>query len=160
MKIPMDSDTSTQTPIPDDSVSRRLAAILAQGGDRLLELQSETAALLTSESMRQITAPGTAAETAAALWQLPAFYGALFDQMTQHTHQSCQIISHMNNEIVEWVRESAAVRTAITVQAMTSLTEGFAERRTRSVVISFPDRRGMIAAAKVARDRAARNRKG
>jgi hypothetical protein len=157
MKIPMDPDTSSNNVVPGDDVAVRMVSLLAEGSERLIELQSEMAALLTSESMRTMAASSTMADAAAAMWQLPTLYGELFEQMTQHAHQSCQIISNMNREIVEWVRESATVQTSITVQAIAGLTDGFAERRTRSVVISFPDRRGMIAAARAARDEAARN---
>ena len=160
MKIPMDPDTSHDDALPGDDVPLRMVTLLAEGGERLLELQAEMAALLTSESMRTMAVTSTMVDAVAPMWQLPTRYGALFEQMTQHAHQSCQILSSMNSEIVEWVRESAAMQTAIATQTIAGLTSGFAERRTRSVVISFPDRRGMIAAAKVARDEAARNREG
>lgn len=160
MKIPMDQDKSRHDVLPGDDVPLRMVMLLAEGGERLLELQAEMAALLTSESMRTMAVPSTMVDAEAAMWQLPMLYGALFEQMTQHAHQSCQIISSMNSEIVEWVRESAAMQTAIATQTIAGVTVGFAERRTRSVVISFPDRRGMVAAAKAAGDEAARNREG
>jgi hypothetical protein len=156
MKIPTEqSTTRNDDAAPGGDVPARMAVLLSKGGERLLELRVEMEALLTSESMRTIAVPATMADAAAAMWQLPMLYGTLVEQMTEHAYQSCRIISHMNSEIVEWVREAACAQTVISVQAMT---DGFAERRTRSVVISFPDRRGMIAAAKAARDEAARNR--
>ncbi|MEK7882205.1 phasin family protein [Methyloversatilis sp. NSM2] len=124
---------------------RRLVDILADGGERLLKLQAESVSSALTSQMRAIEPPQTVAEAMSALWQLPQLYGALLEEMAEHARQSYHILSQVQNELVDLACDSVVQQAPALTEALSSGNVLFADRRHRSVVINFPDRRGMIA---------------
>lgn len=125
--------------------SKRLVAVLAEGGERLLKLQAESVSSALTSQMRAIEPPQTVAEAMSALWQLPQLYGALLEEMAEHARQSYHILSQVQNELVDLACDSVVQQAPALTEALSSGNVLFADRRHRSVVINFPDRRGMIA---------------
>jgi hypothetical protein len=124
---------------------RRLADILSDGGERLLKLQAESVSSALTSQMRAIEPPQTVADAMSALWQLPQLYGALLEEMAEHARQSYHILSQVQNELVDLACDSVVQQAPVLTEALSSGNVLFADRRHRSVVINFPDRRGMIA---------------
>ena len=153
------SDASVPLSAGGDA-TRRLAEILAQGTERLLKLQSDAAASVLSDQMRLLEMPMSASDAMAAMWQLPGLYRALFEQVARHARQSYEIISQMNNDVAGLVCDAIAAQGPVVARAIAGGNAAFVDRRTSSVVINFPDRRGMVALVKAARDAASRPRKG
>jgi hypothetical protein len=140
VKIAYDAQESVTAGAP-----RRLVSILADGGERLLKLQAESVSSALATQMRMMETPQTVAEAMSALWQLPQIYGVLLEEMTEHARQSYHILSQVQNELVDLACDSVAQQAPVLTEALSSGNVLFAERRQRSVVINFPDRRGMIA---------------
>jgi len=154
------SDEANPSP-PDsgDGTITRLAEILAQGSEQLLKLQHENTASIVSAQIRLLETPLTASDATAAMWQLPELYRAMFEQAAQQARESYRVMSQINHDIVELVCDSVAAQGPVVAQVIAGSSAAFADRRTSSVVIDFPDRRGMIAAATAARSAPKRMRK-
>ena len=140
MKIAYDAQETVAADVP-----KRLVSILADGGERLLKLQAESVSAALTTQIRAIEPPQTVAEAMSALWQLPQLYGALLEEMAEHARQSYHIMSQMQNALVDLACDSVAQQAPVLTEALNSGNVLFADRRQRSVVINFPDRRGMIA---------------
>jgi hypothetical protein len=154
------SDAASPSP-PDsgDGTTSRLAEMLAQGSEQLLKLQRENTASVVSAHIRLLETPLTAADATAAMWQLPELYCALFELVAQRARESYRVMSQINHDIVELVCDSVAAQGPVVAQVIAGSSAAFADRRTSSVVIDFPDRRGMIAAATAAEKAPKRMRK-
>lgn len=154
------SDEANPSP-PDsgDGTITRLAEILARGSEQLLKLQYDNTASIMSAHIRLLETPLTASDATAAMWQLPELYRAMFEQAAQQARESYRVMSQINHDIVELVCDSVAAQGPVVAQVIAGSSAAFADRRTSSVVIDFPDRRGMIAAATAARNAPKRMRK-
>ena len=140
VKIAYDAQETVTADVP-----KRLVNILADGGERLLKLQAESVSSALTAQVRAIEPPQTVAEAMSALWQLPQLYGALLEEMAEHARQSYHIMSQVQNELVDLACDSVVQQAPALTEALSSGNVLFADRRHRSVVINFPDRRGMIA---------------
>ncbi len=125
--------------------SRRLVSILADGGERLLRLQADSVGSALAGQLGKVEAPQTVGDLMSAMWQLPLVYGALLEEMAEHARQSYHIMSRVQNELVDLACDSVVQNGPAVAEAMSAGNVLFADRRHRSVVINFPDRRGMIA---------------
>ncbi len=148
------------SPSSGSDTTRRLTEIMAQSTERLLKLQNDTVASVLNDQIRLLEVPMSASDAMAAMWQLPGLYRALFEQVARHARQSCEIISQMHNDMAGLVCDSIAAQGPVVARVIAGGNAAFVDRRTASVVINFPDRRGMVALARAARDTAKRPSKG
>lgn len=123
----------------------RMMDILIDGSERLLKLQAETLSSALSGSFGRVDAPTSAGAALSTLWQLPALYGALFEEMADNARRSFHIVSDMQNELVDLACASLAHSAPAVAEAMSTGNALFADRRHRSVVINFPERRHLRA---------------
>lgn len=126
-------------------VPARMMNILINGSERLLKLQAETVSSALSGSFGRVDAPTSVGAAMSTLWQLPALYGALFEEMADNARRSFHIVSGMQNELVDLACESLAHSAPVVAEAMSTGNALFADRRHRSVVIHFPERRHLRA---------------
>lgn len=133
-----DSDT-TQDP------ALRWVNIVADGGERLLKLQAQQVAQAMSGKVGTVELPVTLGDAISAMWRLPAFYGALFEEAAENVRQSFHIMSGVQNELIDLACDSLASQAPALAETLASGNALFADRRHRSVVISFPDRRTLRA---------------
>lgn len=129
----------------DNDIASRLVQIMATGSERLLALQAEGVAVAIKEQVERLNTPLSAARAIETMWRLPGLYGNLFDHMTQHVRLSYRIMSDMQNELVDLACDSVAAQGPLIEGVLTGGAAAFGDRRQTSVVINFPDRRGMIA---------------
>lgn len=153
------SDAARSRLSSGDDPTRRLAEIMAQSTERLLKLQNDMVASVLNDQIRLLEVPMSASDAMASMWQLPGFYRALFGQVAGHARQSCEIISQMHNDMAGLVCDAIAAQGPVVAQVIAGGNAAFVDRRTSSVVINFPDRRGMVALVRAARDAAKRPHK-
>lgn len=122
-------------------VSARMMNILIDGSERLFKLQAETVSSALSGSFGRVDAPTSVGAAMSTLWQLPVLYGALFEEMADNARRSFHIVSDIQNELVDLACESLVHSAPAVAEAMSTGNALFADRRHRSVVINFPERR-------------------
>lgn len=136
---------STEDAADTRDVPARMMNILIDGSERLLKLQAETMSSALSGSFGKVDAPTSAGAAMSTMWQLPALYGALFEGMAENARRSFHIVSDMQNELVDLACESLAHSAPAVAEALSTGNALFADRRHRSVVINFPERRHLRA---------------
>ena len=136
---------STEDAADTRDVPARMMNILIDGSERLLKLQAETMSSALSGSFGKVDAPTSAGAAMSTMWQLPALYGALFERMAENARRSFHIVSDMQNELVDLACESLAHSAPAVAEALSTGNALFADRRHRSVVINFPERRHLRA---------------
>lgn len=146
----LSSDAATPLAAGGDT-TRRLAEIMTHSTERLLKLHNDAVASVLNDQMRLLEVPMSASDAMAAMWQLPGYYRALFEQVARHARKSHEIISQMHNDMAGLVCDAIAAQGPVVARAIAGGNAAFVDRRTSSVVINFPDRRGMVELVRAAR---------
>ncbi|MBU0604271.1 MAG: hypothetical protein KKD25_17930 [Gammaproteobacteria bacterium] len=130
-----------------------MVAILARGSERLLRLQSDMAASKLAGNAQRLETPVNVTAAMATAWQLPALYSDMFEQAAALARDSYHVMSQMHVELADLAFECMAAQGPVLAQVIAGSNATFAERRSTSVVIDFPDRRGALAREKAASSR-------
>lgn len=125
--------------------AQRWMNIVAESSERLWMLQARQISGAMSGKVGGVELPVTLGDAISALWRLPNFYGALFEEAAEHARKSFHIVSDMQNELVDLACDSLALQAPALAETLASGNVLFADRRHRSVVIDFPDRRSLRA---------------
>lgn len=123
----------------------RWMGIMTEGGERLIRLQLDSLATALPGGVCEGEALTPVGDAVSTMWCLPLLYGALFERVTETTRRSFHIVSGMQNELVDLACESLAHSAPAVAEAMSTGNALFADRRHRSVVIHFPERRHLRA---------------